>query len=251
MKQSLKISLLLTYCFFLSTFAHAQDATSVFQTANTLYKNKQYELAETRYLEVLKYDKNNVQALYNLGNTYFHLNQYAQSILFYEKAKKFAPADKNIEHNLKLVNNKVFAKMEFSKDFFVIKWFRNLANNNTSGGWSTFFLLFLWIGILSISINFFRKNNLLFRIGIIASLISILFGWLTYSSYKDETSHQFAIITQANAFYKTAPVETMNAATAILSGTKVEILDTDKNWIKIKLPNDKTGWIEKSFTQEI
>jgi uncharacterized protein YgiM (DUF1202 family) len=38
----------------------------------------------------------------------------------------------------------------------------------------------------------------------------------------------------------------MNAATAIQLGLKVEILDTDKNWRKIKLPNGKTGWIEIS-----
>ena len=43
----------------------------------------------------------------------------------------------------------------------------------------------------------------------------------------------------------------MNAATAILAGTKVEILDIDKNWRKIKLPNDKIGWIENSFLKVI
>ena len=51
---------------------------------------------------------------------------------------------------------------------------------------------------------------------------------------------------QTNAFLKSAPVESMNAATAIQSGLKVEVIDTDKNWLKVKLPNDKTGWIEKN-----
>jgi uncharacterized protein YgiM (DUF1202 family) len=51
---------------------------------------------------------------------------------------------------------------------------------------------------------------------------------------------------QSNAFIKSAPVETMNAAQAVQPGLKVEIIDTDKNWLKVKLPNDKTGWIQKS-----
>ncbi|MFN8283229.1 MAG: tetratricopeptide repeat protein [Chitinophagales bacterium] len=240
-----KILMLITFCFLLGNL-QAQDTKSIFQTANTLYKNKQYELAETRYLEVIKKDKNNVKALYNLGNTYFHLNQNAKAILYYEKAKKLAPTDENIEHNLKLVNNKVFAKMEFSREFFVIKWFKNIVNNNTSHGWSILFLTFLWLSILSFIITFFRKNKMIFRIGTIAFLGAIIFAWFTYESHQNENTNRFAIVTQANAFYKSKPVESMNAATAILAGTKVEILDSDKNWLKIKLPNDKSGWIERS-----
>ena len=247
-----KINILLTiYCLLLTIFVKAQDIKSTFETANTLYKNKQYDLAETRYLEVIKNDKKNVTALYNLGNTYFHLNQYANAILYYEKAKKLAPTDKNIEHNLKLVNNKVFTKMEFSKDFFVVKWLKSIVNYNTSHNWCILFLVFLWIGILAIVFNFFKKNNLIIRIGILATFSAIVFAWFTYKSNKHENTSNFAIITEANAFYKSKPVESMNAATAILAGTKVEILDIDKNWRKIKLPNDKIGWIENSFLKVI
>jgi uncharacterized protein YgiM (DUF1202 family) len=85
----------------------------------------------------------------------------------------------------------------------------------------------------------------------LAFLSAIVFAWFTYKSYQHENISNFAIITETNAFYKSKPVESMNAATAILAGTKVEILDTDKNWRKIKLPNDKTGWIENNFLREI
>lgn len=241
---------LIIFCLFLGA-ANAQDTKSIFQTANSLYKNKQYELAETRYLEVVKQDKNNLQALYNLGNTYFHLNQNAKAILYYEKAKKLAPTDAAIEHNLNLVNNKVFNKIEFSKEFFVVKWFKNLVNNNTSHDWSILFLIFLWIGITAIVFTFFRKNNFISKIGKLALFVAIIFAWFTYKSYQNETTDKYAIITTANAFYKSKPVESMNASTAILAGTKVEILDTDKNWHKIKLSNDKTGWIQNNFLEEI
>lgn len=251
MKQRIKISFLITCYLLLTTLVNAQDIKSTFETANTLYKNKQYDLAENRYLEVVKKDKKNATALYNLGNTYFHLNQYTNAILYYEKARKLAPTDKNIEHNLKLVNNKVFAKMEFSKEFFVVKWLKSVVNYNTSHNWCVLFLIFLWIGILAIVFNFFRKNSFIFKTGILAFLSAIIFAWFTYKSYQHENISNFAIITEANAFYKSKPVESMNAATAILAGTKVEILDTDKNWRKIKLPNDKTGWIENIFLKEI
>jgi len=67
---------------------YTQNLKDLFQTANVYYKNKQYEEAEKLYLLILNKDKNNVNVYYNLGNTYFHLKQFPQSILYYEKAKK-------------------------------------------------------------------------------------------------------------------------------------------------------------------
>ena len=90
-----------------------------------------------------------------------------------------------------------------------------------------------------------------FRVGFLACLASMVFAYFTYSSYKTEHQHNFAIVMQNNAFMKSAPVESMNAATAVQAGLKVEILDSDKNWLKIKLPNDKTGWIETSQVELI
>lgn len=60
---------------------------------------EQYDEAEKMYLLLLKKDKLNANAFYNLGNTYFHLKQYANAVLYYEKAKKIQPDNKQIQHN--------------------------------------------------------------------------------------------------------------------------------------------------------
>lgn len=243
------VFLLIFYCLLFNSFS--QDSKSIFQTANAYYQNKQYAEAEKMYLLLLKKDKKNATAYYNLGNTYYHLKQYSNAILNYEKAKKLEPESKYIQHNINLTNNKLFSKIEFSKEFFVTKHIKNVAHAKSSQGWSIFMLIFFWIAVLSVCIHFFFNKRILFRIGIIACLFSFLFAFFTYSSYKDEHQQNFAIIMQSNAYIKSAPVENMNAATAVQSGLKVEIIDTDKNWFKIKLPNDKTGWIEKNSLELI
>ena len=112
-------------------------------------------------------------------------------------------------------------------------------------------LVALWIGIILICVHYFTTNRTLYRIGFLACLLSVLFAYFTYSSYQNEHQNNFAIVMQQNAFIKTAPVESTNAATAIQTGLKVEIIDKDKNWRKIKLPDGKTGWIEISQIEMI
>lgn len=250
--KSLIYYISLVSCFlFLVPCSFSQDSKSIFQTANTYYQNKQYEEAEKMYLLLLKKDKKNATAYYNLGNTYYHLKQYSSAILNYEKAKKIKPDSKYIQHNINLTNNKLFSKIEFSKEFFVTKQLKNVAHTKSSEGWSIFMLVSFWIAVVFICIHFFFSKKILFRIGITVGLLSFLFAYFTYSAYKDEHQQNFAVVMQANAYMKSAPVETMNAATAVQAGLKVEIIDTDKNWFKIKLPNDKTGWIQKSSLELI
>lgn len=244
MKYRSHILLLITYYLLLVTVAYAQDSKTLFQNANEYYKSKQYEEAEKMYLLVLKKDKNNCNACYNLANTYFHLHQYTNAILFYEKAKKIQPDNKQIQHNIQLTNNKLFSKIEFSKEFFVTKQIKEAVKSKSSKGWSVFMFIALWIGVVLMCVHFFFTNRILFRIGTLAFLLSALFAYFTYSTYTQEHLQNTAIIMLPNAFIKSAPVESMNAATAVQAGLKVEIIDTDKNWSKIKLPNGKTGWIE-------
>lgn len=229
----------------------AQDAKSLFHTANAYYQHKQYEEAEKIYLLIIKKDKKNANAYYNLGNACFHLKQYPDAVLYYEKAKKLQPDSKYIQHNIDLTNNKLLSKIEFSKEFFVTKQLKNVVHAKSSESWSIFMLVSFWIAVILMCIHFFFNKKMLFRMGFLIFLASVIFAYFTFTSYKAEHRQNFAIVMQNNAFMKSAPVETMNAATAVQTGLKVEIIDSDKNWLKIKLPNDKTGWIQKNSLELI
>ena len=56
MKNKIKYLLLITFYLLLGA-ASAQDSKSLFQTANTYYKNKQYDEAEKMYLLLLKKER--------------------------------------------------------------------------------------------------------------------------------------------------------------------------------------------------
>ncbi len=230
--------------FMLPNLLKATDAESLFRSANKYYTNKQYEEAERMYLLVLQQDKKNVQALYNLGNTYYHLKRYTDAVLYYERAKKWMPDDKAINQNIRLTNNKLFSRIEFSKEFFVTKWVKGSVYEKSATSWSTWMLVFLWAGALLVCLYFYTTNRRYLRTGIFTLGITILLAFYTWLAYNREQKKEFAIVMKENAFLKKAPVESMNAADSIAPGSKVQIVDSDKNWYKIKQPNGKEGWID-------
>lgn len=231
--------------------AFAQNVKQDFQSANKYYLSKQYEEAEKMYLLVLQKDKKNINAYYNLGNTYFHLKKYPEALLYYEKAKKLNPEDKAIQQNIFITSNKLLSKIEFSNEFIVTKWVKSTVTAKSSTSWAIRLLVVLWLAVIGILIYFFTTKRVFFRIGIFFLLITLVFSWLTYNAHRMEQKKNFAIIMKENAYYKKAPVASMNAADAIPAGLKVEILDSDKNWYKIRQPNGKTGWIEKNWLELI
>ena len=197
------------------------------------------------YALLLQKEKGNVNVFYNLGNTYFHLNDFPKAVLYYEKALKMQPDNQHILHNIKETNNKLFSKMEFSKEFFVTKQLKNVVQSKSANKWSVYMLIALWLGVIAICIHFFFGRKNIFQFGLLSLIIAAVFAWLTYHTYSIEHQQDYAIILQKNAFIKSAPVESLNKADSIQTGLKVQILDSDKSWLKVKLPNDKTGWIEK------
>ncbi|MFZ4546912.1 MAG: tetratricopeptide repeat protein [Bacteroidales bacterium] len=48
------------------------------------YMNKDLQKAQFHYLKIIGYDKNNMAALFNLGNISYDLQQYSQAIKYYE-----------------------------------------------------------------------------------------------------------------------------------------------------------------------
>lgn len=249
-EKALQIAFILLFIF-TSFHSHAQHAASLFQSANTYYQNKQYDEAALLYHQVLKKDRNNVNAHFNLGNTYFHLKRYPEAVLHYEKARKLEPDNKYVLHNIQLTNNKLFSEIELGKEFFVTKSVKNFVQSKSSSSWSIALLLMLWTGVLALCIHFFFGNSTLFKVGASACLLSLLLAVFTWQAYRAEHKNQFAIILGEQAFLKKTPVKNEKSKDSIQAGSKVELLDNDKNWYKIKLSNGKTGWLENHLLEKI
>lgn len=72
-----------------------------FEQANRFYQSGQYDSAEVYYRRIVDSGTKTSAVFYNLGNACFKQNRLGQAILCYERARRLAPADKDIIHNLR------------------------------------------------------------------------------------------------------------------------------------------------------
>ena len=87
----------IVFVFFVMIFSnnlHSQDQLNFsdlndkFTEANNLYNDSKYEKSIELYYQILDSGFHSAELYYNLGNSFYKLNDIANSILFYEKSLK-------------------------------------------------------------------------------------------------------------------------------------------------------------------
>ena len=80
------------------------DIDSIYNIANSLYQQGQYEQALEQYNAVILSGKESADLYYNMGNAAYRSNSIGHAILYYEKALKLEPAHEDAIHNLDFVS---------------------------------------------------------------------------------------------------------------------------------------------------
>ena len=78
--------------------------------------------------------------------------------------------------------------------------------------------------------------------------LSLLFS---YQNYKYVTNTRTAIIFAQQTSVKSAPTKSSEVNFLLHEGTKVFVLESLDNWIKIKIADGKMGWIEEDDMKEL
>ncbi len=113
-----KIILLVILGVVLNTL-NAQSPRELLNKANTSYSQSQYKEALTDYLKIEEMGYASEVLFYNIGNTYFKLNEIGKSILYYERALKLNPSDKDLINNLTLAKEFTLDRIEEIPDFII------------------------------------------------------------------------------------------------------------------------------------
>ena len=239
----------------LISISSGQDHKVLFQDANRLYLDGNYEEALDRYLQIENYGKLSGELLYNIGNTYFKLNNIGKSILYFERASKYIPGDEDLQNNLALANLNTVDKITPIPELFYIKYWKSFRNLFSLNGWGFVFLSSYFIIIFLIILRMFLKNirTAIFikRILYVSTAISILI-LLSIGSilYQDETTDEAVVMSEVIPVFSTPSVDGTELFT-IHEGTKILILEESGTWVEIKLPDGKVGWLERKAIEII
>ncbi|MFV0390372.1 MAG: tetratricopeptide repeat protein [Paludibacteraceae bacterium] len=248
---------LLILSFLLTAMATQAESDSIARSvkqANELYSNGQYSDAVKLYEKLLQ---NGVSAelYYNLGNSYYKIDEIGLSILNYERALRLNPGFRDAAYNLEIAESKIVDKVTTSASFFVKRWINGLINKLSSNQWAFVSLVFFILSIATFFVFIFSNLRKRRKFSFYASIILALFfmGTFVFSGVRKEqfVKHNSAIVLSGQVSAKSAPDASGTELFQLHEGTKVHIKSTLGAWTEITLENGALGWIEEKAIERI
>ncbi len=245
----MKLRLFLFITLILTGSLFSQDVKVLLQQGNEAFQNKNYTEAVKKYEQVLEIGFESPGLYYNLGNSYFRINEIGRAVLNYERALKLEPTDEDAQYNLRIAKARTVDKIQDVPKLFFVEWWINIVTALSVSEWAKVALFIYLILLITIGIFFLiRRRNVqkisffsgsaVFMI-LVVSLI-FLFARLNYDASTD-----YGVLLKSAESAKISPDENSGDVFVIHEGMKFEIEDTLSDWTKIKLPDGKVGWLPK------
>ena len=234
--------LVLLICF----TALAQNNVS-FDKGTDAYNKGEYEQAIENYLEILNNGQHSAALYFNLGNTYYKLNQIAPSIYYYEKALLLKPNDLETKNNLAYAQNMTLDAIEIMPETGISKIYKNITEFLSFDQWGYTAVIFMMLFVLLYITFYYFKYATQKRIAFISSLVSLIIAAVSFVfafvQYNDFKADRPAIVFAEESTIKSEPNDRSQEVFRLHEGTKVNVLDQLNDWRKIRIADGKTGWV--------
>jgi tetratricopeptide (TPR) repeat protein len=232
------------------TEAFCDQEADIFNRANEYYSSKDYRKAIELYTELRERGIINAALYYNLGNTYYKLGQVGYAILNYEKALLLKPFDRDIRENLEFVRRSLKEKvlplygegprrfLRVSSSYVRPRFFAILEL-----GFFSLLILFLFLYLfVPLRRSIFKRYIFLFLV------LFVLFGTAHFSYFAYEKNHPKGIIVVEETNVLSAPIAESDLLFPVYEGTKIKLMESRGEWLRVVLEDGREGWILSQST---
>jgi len=240
----------------LATPRPAFTQVEFYQEGNRQYQEGDFEGALASYLRLVEAGFESGEVYYNLGNTYFKLGDLAQSILYYERARRLLPADEDVRVNLDLARSLTVDEIDPLPRFWLfsaVEWWVDLLPRT--------------LLIVLVAASYLLGTGVLLllilnrgaavsvwgpRIALACGVVFLVFGLNLAVRESDVGRAQEAIVLQAQVDVMSAPMddETLTIFT-VHEGTKVRIDRLSEEWAEVVLEDGRVGWVPVGVLETI
>ena len=235
-----------------SVLTQAASLAEMKTLADTAYVQSDYEKAVKLYGKLAKQSPN-AEVYYNLGCAYYRLDDIAHSILWFERALKLDPSNKDVLFNLELARTKTIDKIVPQHEFILFTYFRSVTNWFSLRMWTIVgllsFVLMLVCLLLLWGSGSLLVRKLAFSSAVLLLFVSVISNVCAMKQRDFKQVHTSGIIIVPAVTVKSTPADNGNDLFVLHEGSKVEILDSSlKDWCEVSIADGKQGWIpKKSF----
>jgi len=223
--------------------------------ANKAYSVGSYSVAAGLYEKIADAGYSAPELYYNLGNSYYKMNEYGKAILWYERAKRLDPGSEDINFNLSVANTKISDKIEPLPMMFYKRWFNDFVQKFPVDTWAMICVCLFIAGLSGLVLYFasrvlvLRKIGFWFALGMLfLSFFTMIFAWHAYSDLKSVSE---AIVFAPTITVKSSPDDKSTDLFVLHEGTKVMLMDDISGWYEIRIANGSVGWLPKTSLEKI
>lgn len=255
---SIRLSLLIVAFFglFSSFSLGAQDNMQpVFQEANDAYNAGDYSKAVHLYEQVLTMGQHSAALYYNLGNAHYRLNNVAESIFYYEKAKQLAPQNEDLLINSAFAQNMTIDAIEPLPISQLAQWEKASLNFFSLKGWAYASVFFAWAMVLCLGAYWLFRQSFWKRVFFTLTVVNVLLLVGSYAAaslveHRNKTT-QYAILFSEQLNIRAEPNDRSEILFVLHKGTKVQVTDSLQEWQKIAIANGASGWIKNASLRKL
>jgi tetratricopeptide (TPR) repeat protein len=231
------------------------DAVALLKKGNEQYTKAQYKEAIVTYQKLVDDGYQSAAVYFNLGNAFYKTDDMASAILYYEKAHKLSPGDEDIRFNIQLANSKTTDKTDEVPEFFITKWWHAFILGFSANTLAVLSVLLFLAGSASLILYRFTGSVGIKKASFYTAILLLFFGIATIFVAGRQTdyfeAHQQAIVFSGSVTVKSAPASASKNLFILHDGTKVDVLERNTDWLKIRLSNGNEGWIGAADVKEI
>ncbi len=232
-----------------------QHAEEIFEEANRIYIEENYQKAVELYESILDSGFESAALYYNLGNAYLQEGMVGMAILNYERALIIDPSDEDAKYNLRIADSRITGTIDPVPRLFFHKWHDSLVGIQSADAWAKTLIVLSFLFSISFAVFLLAGSKLYKKTGFFAALIILLFSLVSFYSakaqYRRQTERNMAVVVEEYALLRSAPTGRSTELFRIYEGNRLRLTDTIGEWCEVRLPDGNIGWIECSALKVI
>jgi len=237
---------LLMVCSFSQAVA-ATDLQAAWKKGNAFYQQKEYDSAAYYFEQIAATKPGDATVFYNLGNTYYRLNNIGYAVLNYERALKRKPDYKEAADNLLLTQSRIPGLIQPAQDIFFITWWKAWTAPGTITAWSVASLL-LFLGLIGLLLYKRLRSGVYIRPQYIGALsvLWLLALLMAFAASSSLTATIRGVILSDNV---TMNSKASKVPVSLPEGTSVKVRSTNAAAYEVELADNRTGLVPKELLQ--